>query len=207
MGSLCMETFDIYYFGTTESESFFLQAIERGTSVWLDGVNGFFDQYFDGRLDEIIRFLAVRDQDTLRDALAQHTLGQLPLIEAYIGVNNFSIRAEVEIRQVHDFQTWAEACSLSPIPDLSQLALGYPLPVDVVANLIQEARQRGNASWLRPRPRWQPGQPFRVWQAAQPPIHLNGLFAFSHQHVVRCVIVNDYVTPSVVFDITDSDRA
>jgi hypothetical protein len=47
-----METFDIYYFGATESESFFLQAIEPGTSVWLDGVDGFFDQYFDGRVDE-----------------------------------------------------------------------------------------------------------------------------------------------------------
>jgi hypothetical protein len=154
-------------------------------------------------MNEIIRFLAVRDQDTLRDALAQHTLGQLPLIEASVGVNNFSIRAEVEIRQVYDFQTWAEACSLTPVPDLTQLALEYSLPVDIVANLIREARERGYASWLRPRLRWQPEQSFLAWQAAQPPTHLNGLFTFLHQQIVRCVIVHDNATPSVVFDIIE----
>jgi len=203
-GGLHMETFDIYYFGNTESAPFFLQPVQPGTFVWLDGVDGFFDQYFDGRVDEIIRFLAVRDQGALRDALVQLTLGQLLLIEGYVGVNNYSMRAEVEIRQVQHFQTWAEGCSLSPIPHLSQLALSYPLPLDILTNLIREASQRGHASWLRPRPRWQPGQPFRAWQAAQPPTHLNGLFAFRNQHVVRCAVVNDYTTSSVLFDITNS---
>lgn len=92
-----------------------------GRAVWLDGCDGFFDQFFESKTPHaMLRFVVVegRTPDTAE------AVANLPLVQARILENRQTI-AKVEITLVLPLYEWARNEPLGPQDRLAQIPLGF----------------------------------------------------------------------------------
>ena len=127
--------FDIYYPGDSIE---FQNLLHVGTIVELDGIDGFFDQYFEARSQgDVIHFIPSFPTDPT-------TFDTLPLIEASISSSN-SISGTVEIRSITPFKAW-----MMGLPDDSVTHTDPYGEVESLLPLIPEYRANAQFYWQRP---------------------------------------------------------
>jgi hypothetical protein len=181
-----MEYFEIYCFG---SEPFFAQPIQVGKRVWLDGIDGFYDQYFEscaavGQND--IRFVAISNGVTSipNDCVEFEAL---PFIEARI-VNNQMLYAEVEITQVLSLGGWARMAPLLAKTRWNDLPIGSEFSQEMFSDLLKETL--ANKYALRRFSR-------RDWKYSM----ISAVYLFKTDFDVRCIVLKDNTVPSFLFQV------
>jgi hypothetical protein len=182
-----MYQFDLYSFGDTESESFFIQPFQVGQTVWLDGVDGFFDQYFDS-VDEAISFVAIRSGPASLPTDSM-SFAQLPFIQATIRTNH-SIRAEVEITSVQPLQAWMLTVPLPTVTLVNTLSALYRPAQTIIERLISSLPNSENALWT---------SSALFWSGRN---DISAVYMVRTEHDVRCIILKSNDVPSVLLRLS-----
>ena len=114
-----------------------------GDVVELDGIDGFFDQYFEGRRErEIIHFVSVGSPGEWPTHLRAWL--ELPFFSAEI-VENGHHWARAQLCEVSRLGEWSLSRDEPPVP-LSQLSFPFAIPPNLHA-LAREAQTSGSAYW------------------------------------------------------------
>jgi hypothetical protein len=145
-----MEFFDLYCYGGTDNAAFFNSPINVGEKVWLDGIDGFFDQYFDNP-SELIRFVAVDNPLVLPST--QGEFEALPLLEARV-LTSQPLGGEVQIVRSLTLGQWARAIQLPTETRLSDLPLVYQPSQEVFDSLFHKAKLDQWAIWTTTAKHW-----------------------------------------------------
>ena len=138
-----MEYFDLYRYGGTDSAAFFNKPINVGEKVWLDGIDGFFDQYFD-QPPELIRFVAV--DNPLALPRSQADFEALPFLEAKV-LTHQTLGGEVQVVRASTLGQWARAIPLPTELRLSDLSLANQPSHEVFDSLFHKAKLDQWAIW------------------------------------------------------------
>jgi hypothetical protein len=132
-----MVSFDLY-----------MQPIANGSArpgdvVELDGIDGFFDQYFEGReVGGIIRFASVSAPDKWPKGV--EAMLELPFFSAEI-VENYDVSGRVRLREVSTLGEWSLSRDEQPT-GLEQLSFPVRMPAEL-ASIVQQALTCGSAYW------------------------------------------------------------
>jgi len=127
--------FDIYH---TLDSAEFLKGLKVGATIDLDGIDGFFDQYFEVKSPgEVIHFIPSFPTDRAEFV-------SLPLIEASILSRN-SISGTVIVSSITSFETW-----MMELPDDSVSETDPYSEVDPILNDIPAFETHRTFYWLRP---------------------------------------------------------
>src|SRR3972149_3497527 len=131
-----MEYFDPYCYGGTDGASFFSKPITAGEKVWLDGIDGFFDQSFDDP-PELIRFVAV--DNPLAIPTRQGEFEALQFLEAKI-LTSQKTGGEVQVIHTSSLGQWARAVQLPTETRLRDLPSAYQPSQEVFDTLLSQVR-------------------------------------------------------------------
>lgn len=179
-----MASFDLYTYKYTESEGFFRRGAEKEATVWLDGIDGFYDHYF-SRLQGIekdeIRFVPIEMPSSIPSEPAEFE--KLPIVDAKIIENN-DLKAQVSIRDVQSLGQWARALEIPSYETLSSIPQNLLPPGEVVTELRERAAGSGTALW---------GSGARYWKK---PSEVSAIYMFTHQERRRCLVLTTNAVPS-----------
>jgi hypothetical protein len=117
-------------------------AFVPGAVVTLDGIDGFFDQYFDGiKAGHTIRFVVVRGPSGI--PLSVEAAERLPFVTARV-LRPGDIDGDVEVLSVATFGGWIRSVppSSMPIEEIQAQVRDAP-----VARLVKKAASQGTAFW------------------------------------------------------------
>lgn len=158
-----------------------LNNIEIGAKYWLDGIDGFFDQFFEiCRLtkQETIRFLILSDGLTSIPKDIK-LFRNMPIIEAKI-IENRGLSAVVSIISKSSLFHWA-----SNVP-LSELEEVYTLPEQLhpASELIYEAKIHGQALWV---------SKDKYWKNLD---DVSAKYIFKTHETLRYIVIRTNATPS-----------
>ena len=144
-----MLTFDFYYAGAgAGAENFSLG--QPGEIVDLDGIDGFFDEYFSSRkIGDVIRFVSSGPPASWPTNL--QSMLELPFVSAEI-VENHGLWARARVLQISTLGGWSLGHE-DPATPLSQLSFPIPMPFDLAA-LSREAQSSGSAYWFSAAKYW-----------------------------------------------------
>ena len=127
-----------------------IDSLEVGSVVTLDGVDGFFDQYFDScRPGDAIRFLVLGDGLASTPESASK-LDALPLVEGRV-TRCGPADGAVEILRVTSFGKWLRSV---PVESISAGQIEALCPGVPVSDLIDRAAREGTAYWRSGAPNW-----------------------------------------------------
>jgi hypothetical protein len=130
-----IEEFDLYCADSAE-------AFVPGAAVSLDGIDGFFDQYFDAiEAGHTIRFVVVRGPAGI--PLSVEAAERLPFVTARV-LRPRDIDGDVEVLSVAPFGDWIRSVSLSSVTIEEVRAQVRDAPV---ARLVKKAALQGTALW------------------------------------------------------------
>ena len=134
-----MVSFDLYPKAIADGSSH----RASGDVVDLEGIDGFFDEYFAGRENgDIIHFVNTAPPGEWPTQFP--ALVDLPFFSAQIVENNYDW-ARVRLLEISTLGDWSLSRDERPGP-LNQLSLPVTMPTDLVA-LIEQAQRRGFAYW------------------------------------------------------------
>lgn len=179
-----MASFDIYTYKYTESEHFFRKSVEKEKKVWLDGIDGFYDQYFSrlqGIGKEDIRFVPIESPTAIPSDIAQ--LENLSVIDAQI-IESHEFRAQVLIKDVQTLGHWARATDLPKYETVSSIPQNFHIPKGLSTELMEKVKVSGNALWK---------SDIRYWKK---PSEVSAIYVFSHNECLRCLILTTNAVPS-----------
>jgi hypothetical protein len=130
-----IEEFDLY---CADSADVFVP----GAVVTLDGIDGFFDQYFDGiTVGTTIRFVIVRGPSGM--PASAEAAERLPFVIARV-LRPGDIDGDVEVLSVATFGEWIRSMSPSPV---TIEEVGAQVRDAPVARLVKKAVLQGTALW------------------------------------------------------------
>jgi hypothetical protein len=130
-----IEEFDLYCADSPD-------AFVPGAVVTLDGIDGFFDQYFDGiKAGHTIRFVVVRGPSGI--PLSVQAAERLPFVTARV-LRPGDIDGDVEVLSVATFGDWIRSVSPSPVTIEEVRAQVRDAPV---ARLLRKAALHETALW------------------------------------------------------------
>jgi hypothetical protein len=130
-----IEEFDLYCAASAD-------AFVPGAVVTLDGIDGFFDQHFDGiKPGTTIRFVIVRGPSGI--PLSTEAAEGLPFVTAVV-LQSSEIDGDVEVVSVATFGGWMRSLSPSPVTIEEIEAQVQDAPV---AGLVKEAALHEKAFW------------------------------------------------------------
>jgi hypothetical protein len=133
-------TFDLY---SSSYAPLTADQLRPGQRLSLDGIDGFYDQYFEGRKPgEVIDFL-VWPYVLATPAIAAEELATLPLVSAAV-VEADTLGGTVEVIRVHPFGAWLRTLPPQSEVSIAELEATTKAPV---AALIAEASRAGSSAW------------------------------------------------------------
>lgn len=184
-----MASFDLYTFKYTQSEFFFRRPVEKNTEVWLDGIDGFYDQYFKGLQGigkEEIRFVPVESLTAIPDEPARFEA--LPFIEVQIQ-ENLELRARALIKGVTTLGEWSRTIELAQNETLDSVPAHLQPTPEVAAELRRKTGQNGSALWK---------SAARYWKK---PSEVSSYYMFTHKEGMRCIILTTNAVPSYLLSV------
>jgi hypothetical protein len=133
-------SFDLY---STSNAPLTPDQLRPGQRLSLDGIDGFYDQYFEGRKrGEVIDFL-VWPYVLATPAIAAEELATLPLVSAEV-VEADALGGTVDVIRVHPFGAWLRALPPQSEVPIDELEATTKAPV---AALVAEASRAGSSAW------------------------------------------------------------
>ena len=180
-----MVEFDYYAYGMAVPA--FNPAVNVGTEAWMDGCDGFYDQYFEGKhVDVLIRFVAVPGTGI---SLAKTSVAfqQVPLIEARL-LENQRACARVRIESRTELGLWAREQTITEATSLDQLTMLSADERKTVERVRDAALPNGESLWVSPATFWD----YRRW------FELTAAYAFVHRRELRCILLATNSTPSLL---------
>lgn len=156
----------------------------EGAVITLDGIDGFFDQYFDAvRPGEIIRFAVLAGGvKAVPDSL--QGLEAMPFVRACVKRCD-ATEGEVEVRSLSTLGEWSRSLQLRPQP-LAALQRECQVPL---FPLVDRAARDGTAYWSSGATRWRSlGD-------------TTAIGAFQEASGVRVVVIRTYAVPGLVAQV------
>jgi hypothetical protein len=157
-------------------------SLSVGAVITLDGVDGFFDQYFDGlEPGELLRFVVLAGgPSAIPETAAQLEL--LPFIEARVRRCD-ATDGEVEILTCTNLGKWLRSLELDSMPSKQLQVL---VPDAPIVELLSRASREGEAYWKRGA---------RYWRKLD---ETTAVLAHASQSGTRVVLIRTNGTPALV---------
>ena len=131
-----MTRFDVYRPQGTETPDGAFAGVARGTTLRLDGCDGFYDQYFEalGPRGDAIRFVVVSVGD--EELASADAMAAASLVDAIV-VENFFTAARVSVTSIRPFREWIETSDVER--RMTDVAVDRRPPDDVVEDVVAAA--------------------------------------------------------------------
>ena len=157
----------------------------EGAVITLDGIDGFFDQYFDAiRPGEIIRFAVLAGGvKAVPDSL--QGLEAMPFVRARVKRCD-ETEGEVEVLSLSTLGAWSRSLQLSPQP---LAALQQECPQIPLHPLVDRAVHYGTAYWSSGTTRWRSSA------------DTTAIGAFQETPGVRVVVIRTHAVPGLVAQV------
>lgn len=161
--------------------------LKVGARVWMDGIDGFYDQYFEGvkkagikkiRFVTIARGISSIPHDS-------EAFEKMPFVEAEI-IDNRETYAQVLITSVKTLGEWIRITPLSEAENIKLLPIDLQPPAEIISGLLVEAQESGSALWV---------SNVKFWKSLS---EISAVYVFKHDKKMRCAIVMTYATSSVL---------
>ncbi len=188
-----MKHFDLYC--AVESDPLLVEPLSPGKKVWLDGIDGFFDQYFGRCCPDQIRFvvLAIKRSSGQFIPNTRDGFEALPFIEARV-VNREEVRGEVEITSVLTFGNWLTQLQLENDVRLSDLPESLKPWHSTLVRLLEQASRTGWAIWKSSQEYWKNLD------------ETSAIYVFETESEIRCAVLKTNAVPSFLFRVNKDKR-
>jgi len=185
-------TFDLYCWeaeiGRKQlSDNLNVNHLKVGARVWMDGCDGFYDQYFEGHKKvgiNKIRFALVA-RGIISVPRDPESFEKMPFVEAEI-IDNRETHAQVLITSIKTLGEWAGAVHLPETENIKFLPKDLqPLP-EIISGLKAEALKNGRALWV---------SDAKFWKNLS---EISAVYIFKQDKKMRCVILTTYASSSIL---------
>jgi hypothetical protein len=173
--------FDVYFAGSGIAPG----SLAVGQRVRLDGIDGFFDEYFAGLVPgELIRFLVYpHRQGAVGVTTAE--VAELPLVSARIIAADM-IGGTVEVIEAIPFAAWLHGLPAQVIVGAGELREMTHAPIE---DLLAEAKRAGTALWVNTATRIRDLN------------HVTAVYAQAEGEPVRVAVLRTNAVPGSVADV------
>ncbi len=176
-------TFDLYCWEAEQnrqqlSDDLNSENLKVGLKVWMDGCDGFYDQYFEGLKKANINKIqfAVVARGIISIPHNPESFEKLPFVGAKI-IDNRETHAQVLITSVKTLGEWAKTVPFSEIENIKSLPKDLqPLP-EIISDLSVEVLKNGRALWV---------SNAKFWKSLS---EISAVYVFNQDEETRCVIL------------------
>lgn len=185
-------TFDLYCWETKHqrqslSDSLNANNLKVGVKVWMDGCNGFYDQYFEAHkklgINKIRFTLVARGITSIPHN--PESFEKLPFVEAEI-IDNREIDAQVLITSVKMLGEWVRMVPLLETENIKFLPKDLQPSVEMISGLLVEAQKNGSALWV---------SNAKFWKSLS---EISAVYVFKQDKKMRCVILTTYASSFIL---------